>query len=49
MARNLRTKKRKDGLSSGCVLGTVIAAPQDRFTEEEIAYFTREAQVPTAL
>lgn len=27
----------------------LLAAPQDRFTEEEIAYFTREAQVPPAL
>ena len=27
----------------------LLSAPQDRFTEEEIAYFTREAQVPTAL
>ena len=27
----------------------LLAAPQDRFTEEEIAYFTREFQVPPAL
>lgn len=27
----------------------LLAAPQDRFTEEEIAYFTREVQVPPAL
>ncbi|HEX7175878.1 MAG TPA: prolyl oligopeptidase family serine peptidase [Pyrinomonadaceae bacterium] len=27
----------------------LLAAPQDRFTEEEVAYFTREAQVPPAL
>ena len=27
----------------------LLAAPQDRFTEDQITYFTREAQVPTAL
>jgi pimeloyl-ACP methyl ester carboxylesterase len=27
----------------------LLAAPQDRFTEEEIEYFTREAQVPVHL
>lgn len=27
----------------------LLAAPQDRFTEEEIEYFTREAKVPNAL
>ena len=27
----------------------LLAAPQDRLTEEEITYFTREAQVPPAL
>ena len=27
----------------------LLAAPQDRFTEDEITYFTREAQVPASL
>ena len=27
----------------------LLAAPQDRLTDEEIEYFTREAQVPTTL
>jgi len=27
----------------------LLAAPQDRFTEEEITYFTREAKVPASL
>ena len=27
----------------------LLAAPQDHFTEDEIAYFTREAQVPPNL
>ena len=36
-------------VSQSLIAFNLLAAPQDRFTEEEIAYFTREAQVPTAL
>lgn len=36
-------------ISQSLIAFNLLAAPQDRFTEEEIAYFTREAQVPSAL
>ena len=36
-------------ISQSLIAFNVLAAPQDRFTDEQIAYFTREAQVPPAL
>ena len=36
-------------VSQSLIAFNLLAAPQDRLAEEEIAYFTREAQVPTAL
>jgi acetyl esterase/lipase len=36
-------------VSQSLVAFNLLAAPEDRFTAEEIAYFTREAEVPTAL
>lgn len=36
-------------VSQSLIAFNLLAQPQDRVTEEEIAYFTREAQVPTAL
>jgi dienelactone hydrolase len=36
-------------VSQSLIAFNLLAAPQDRLTEEEIAYFTREAQVPAHL
>ena len=36
-------------VSQSLIAFNLLAAPQDRFTEDQIAYFTREAQVPTTL
>ena len=36
-------------ISQSLITFNLLAAPPDRFTEEDIAYFTREAQVPGAL
>ena len=40
--------ERVKGAQSGTSLD-LLAAPQDRLTEDQIAYFTREAQVPPPL
>jgi dienelactone hydrolase len=36
-------------ISQSLIAFNLLSAPQDRVTEEEIAYFTREAQVPASL
>jgi len=36
-------------ISQSLIAFNLLAAPQDRFSEEQIAYFTREARVPAAL
>ena len=36
-------------LSQSLIAFNLLASPQDRFTDQQIAYFTREAQVPTGL
>ena len=36
-------------VSQSLIAFNLLVAPQDRFTEEQITYFTREAQVPTDL
>ena len=36
-------------VSQSLIAFNLLAAPQDRFTEDQIAYFSREAQVPATL
>jgi dipeptidyl aminopeptidase/acylaminoacyl peptidase len=36
-------------IAQSLIAFNLLASPQDRFTEDEIAYFTREAQVPPTL